>query len=307
MAPAMAAEPLTADVIRDANTKYHDVAAEHYDAKWGIDFGEIGQTQVVGKLSKALGGELGSFGRSLEIGAGTGYFSLNLLQAGVVREAVATDISAGMLATLSGNAKRLGLDVDTVPADAEALPFEDASFDLVFGHAVLHHLPDLDQAFSEFLRVLRPGGTFIFAGEPSRVGDRIAAVPKRGAFKLSPLWRAVLRAREASDPGGHGDADPALEQIVDVHAFVPEELGRHARGAGFDDVRVRGEELLANWFGWANRTLEATAEPDDVPMAWRQYAYHGYLFFQAVDRRLLESRLPAAIFYNLMIAGRKPV
>jgi hypothetical protein len=87
---------------------------------------------------------------------------------------------------------------------------------------------------------------------------------------------------------------------------VPHELARHARAAGFEQVRVRGEELLANWFGWANRTLEATAEPDDVPMAWRRYAYHGYLFFQAVDRRLLESRLPAAIFYNLMICGRKP-
>jgi SAM-dependent methyltransferase len=303
----MAAEPLTAEHIRDANTRYHDVAASHYDAKWGIDFGAIGQTQVVGKLAKALGGEIGSFGRSLEIGAGTGYFSLNLLQAGVIREAVATDISPGMLSALDGNAQRLGLEVDTVAADAEALPFEDASFDLVFGHAVLHHLPDLDQAFSEFARVLRPGGTFIFAGEPSRVGDRIAAVPKRTAFTLSPLWRAALGAREAVDPGGHGDADPALEQIVDVHAFVPDELAGRARGAGFEDVRVRGEELLANWFGWANRTLEATAEPDDVPMAWRRYAYHGYLLFQGIDRRFLEPRLPARIFYNLMIRGRRPI
>jgi SAM-dependent methyltransferase len=301
----MAAEPLTADVIRDANTRYHDDAAAHYDAKWGIDFGASGQAQVIGKLAKALGGELGSFGRSLEIGAGTGYFSLNLLQAGVVGEAVATDISPGMLTTLAANARRLGLDVETRQADAEALPFADASFDLVFGHAVLHHLPDLDQAFSEFQRVLRPGGTFIFAGEPSRIGDRLATVPKRGAFALSPLWRAALRARPATDPGGHGDADPELEQIVDVHAFVPDELARRARGAGFEEVKVRGEELLANWFGWANRTLEATAEPDDVPMAWRRYAYHGYLLFQALDARVLESRLPPAIFYNLMIAGRK--
>ena len=300
----MAALPLDADTIRDANARYHDVAAEHYDAKWGIDFGPIGRQQVIGKLSKALGGRLGTFGRSLEIGAGTGYFSLHLLQAGVVAEAVATDISPGMLATLAGNAQRLGLDVETVAADAEALPFPDASFDLVFGHAVLHHLPDLDQAFSEIARVLRPGGTFVFAGEPSRVGDRLAAVPKRGAQALSPLWRAALRARASRDPGGHGDADPELERIVDVHAFVPDELAAHARG--FEDVRVRGEELLANWFGWTNRTLEATAEPDDVPMAWRRYAYRGYLLFQAVDRRLLEERLPAALFYNLMISGRKP-
>jgi hypothetical protein len=69
---------------------------------------------------------------------------------------------------------------------------------------------------------------------------------------------------------------------------------------------VRGEELAASLFGWANRSLEATADPDDVPWAWRQYAYRGYLALQALDRSLLEPRLPAAIFYNLLIAARAP-
>jgi hypothetical protein len=123
---------------------------------------------------------------------------------------------------------------------------------------------------------------------------------------VAPLWRALLRAGPASDPGGHGAADPDLEEIVDVHAFVPADLARHARAAGFERVRVRGEELLANWFGWANRSLESTAEPAEVPMAWKLYAYHGYLLFQRVDRDLLESRLPAALFYNLMVSARRP-
>jgi hypothetical protein len=43
-----------------------------------------------------------------------------------------------------------------------------------------------------------------------------------------------------------------------------------------------------------------------VPWAWRQYAYRGYLMLQGLDRRLLESRLPPAIFYNLLICARKP-
>ncbi|MCW3040383.1 MAG: Methyltransferase type 11, partial [Solirubrobacterales bacterium] len=166
------AAPETAEEIRDVNTRYHDGAAAGYDSKWGIDFGEIGRKQVLQKVRKALGKDLGVFDRSLEIGAGTGYFTLNMMQAGVVRSAVCSDISAGMLQTLAGNAERLGLDVETQVADAEALPFEDASFDLVLGHAVLHHLPDLDQAFREFARVLKPGGKLMFAGEPSRVGDR---------------------------------------------------------------------------------------------------------------------------------------
>jgi hypothetical protein len=114
-----------------------------------------------------------------------------------------------------------------------------------------------------------------------------------------------MRARKAEHPGGHGDADPSLEAHVDVHAFVPGELAGFARSAGFGGVRVRGEELLANWFGWANRTLESSAEPSDIPRLWIQYAYRGYLALQEVDRRLLESTLPPAIFYNLMISATK--
>src|SRR4051812_37427782 len=144
----------TPDEIRDVNARYHDGAAAGYDAKWGIDYGEVGRAQVLGKVRKALGGPVPSFGRSLEIGAGTGYFSLNLLRAGVVREAVCTDISPGMLTALEANAARLGLAVETRACEGEDLPFADASFDLVLGHAVLHHLPDLGRAFGEFRRVL---------------------------------------------------------------------------------------------------------------------------------------------------------
>ena len=301
----------TADEIRDVNTRYHDVAAESYDSKWGIDFGEIGQGQVLGKLRKLLGSELDDgYDRSLEIGAGTGYFSLNLLQAGIVGEATCTDISPGMVATLARNAQRLGLEVRAARADAESLPFADQSFDLVLGHAVLHHLPNLRRAFAEFHRVLRPGGRIIFAGEPSRLGDRIAAVPKRGANVLAPTWRRLLRARAAPAPGGsngHGPArdDHDLERFVDIHAFEPGDLSRYARRAGFADVKVRGEELTANWFGWFNRALEASADPEDVPMLWRRYAFHGYLALQRLDERLLEPMLPPAIFYNLLVTARR--
>jgi SAM-dependent methyltransferase len=296
---------LSADEIRDVNTRYHDVAAGHYDAKWGIDFGDIGREQVLVKIDKAIGHRPDGWARSLEIGAGTGYFSLNLLRAGLIGEATCTDISPGMLEALRANAQQLGLEVRTEQVDAERLPFADESFDLVLGHAVLHHIPDLPRAFAEFARVLAPGGSVLFAGEPSRYGDRLARVPKRAAGTLAPLWRRAIGARAARAQGDSG-SDAALEGFVDVHAFAPGELHDAASAAGFIDMRIAGEELLANWFGWTNRTLEATAEPSDVPWAWRQYAYRGYLMLQGLDRRLLESRLPPAIFYNLLISARKP-
>jgi ubiquinone/menaquinone biosynthesis C-methylase UbiE len=300
--------PRTAEKIRAANVRYHDLAAEHYDSKWGINYGDVGRAQVLGKLRKALGREPGVFDRGLEIGAGTGYFTLNLMRAGVLREAVATDISPGMLSTLSASASELGLPVETRECEAASLPFEDDSFDLVFGHAVLHHLPDLAGAFREFRRVLRPGGVVAFCGEPSKHGDRISAVPKRGAMAVAPLWRALMGAsrRPSNGNGARPSEEDELEGVVDVHAFTPGELTGHARDAGFEDVRVRGEELAASLFGWVNRTLEATAEPTEVPWAWRVYAYRGYLLLQRLDRSLLETRLPPALFYNLLVSARVP-
>jgi SAM-dependent methyltransferase len=295
--------PPSADEIKDLNVRYHDAAAADYDSKWGISFEDAGRAQVVGKLRKALGRDPDSFGSALEIGAGTGYFTINLLQAGVVREATATDISQGMLDVLAESAERLGLAVRTARCEATALPFEDDSFDLVFGHAVLHHLPDLAGAFAEFRRVLRPGGMVAFCGEPSRYGDRLASLPKRAALAAAPLWRLLMRA---GGRNGHLPPGEDLEMMVDVHSFTPGELTAYARAAGLRDVRVSGEELAASWFGWVTRTLESTADPDEVPFAWRLVAYRGYLALQAVDRALLEPRLPPAIFYNLLLSARTP-
>jgi ubiquinone/menaquinone biosynthesis C-methylase UbiE len=300
------------DRIREVNTRYHDVAAREYDSKWAIDYGEVGQSQVVMKLSKALGGEPGRYRRSLEVGAGTGYFTINLLRAGVMTEATAIDISSGMLDVLAATAGRLGLEVDTVQADAERLPFEDQSFDLVLGHAVLHHLPDLDTAFSEFARVLAPGGTVVFMGEPSRNGDAIAWTPKHLGGLAAPVWRRLVGAEPPNwtvEPIAQPEPvhdDHQLERFVDVHTFDPGTLRKLTVNAGFVDVRVGGEELLANAYGWLIRALEAGSDPYRVPRAWHQFAFRSYLALQWLDGALLEPRLPAGLFYNLLLSARKP-
>lgn len=304
---------LTPEQIRDFNSRYHDVAAERYDSKWGIDFGPTGERQVLMKLAKALGHPPGRYARSLEIGAGTGYFTLNLLRAGVIDTATAIDISAGMLKRLGATARELGHEVDVVRADAERLPFEDGSFDLVFGHAVLHHLPHVDVALAEFKRVLAPGGTLAFMGEPSRRGDRLATVPKRLGMLAAPAWRRMLALEEqrgsvdAAEAGnGHSNGEHALEHSVDVHVFAPGELRAGATEAGFTDVRVMGEELLSSAYGWMLRALEADADSERIPRPWVQFAYRSYIALQWLDNKLLEPRLPAGLFYNLLLSARRP-
>jgi ubiquinone/menaquinone biosynthesis C-methylase UbiE len=227
----------------------------------------------------------------------------------VIGHAVATDISPGMLERLAQTAQELGVDVDTRQADAESLPFPDGSFDLVLGHAVLHHLPGLDKALSEFHRVLAPGGTMAFMGEPSAHGHRLAAMPKRLGALVEPAWRRAMRAAPKADAGSPSPAEHtygALEGLVDVHTFTPGDLRALARDAGFTDVRVSGEELTANVYGWFLRRLESDVDPMTVPLAWHRFAFRSYLALQWVDGKLLEPRLPADLFYNLMISGRTP-
>ena len=155
--------------------------------------------------------------------------------------------------------------------------------------------------------MLRPGGAVAFCGEPSRYGDMIAAGPKRAARLTAPLWRRAIGAAErdysadAADINGH-----ALETEVDVHAFSPGDLRDSMAAAGFGDVRVKGEELLASMHGWTMRTLEATAVPDEIPWGWRRFAFRSYMALQKVDNAVLEPHLPPELFYNLVLSGQKP-
>jgi hypothetical protein len=57
-------------------------------------------------------------------------------------------------------------------------------------------------------------------------------------------------------------------------------------------------------YGWFLRRLESDVDPMTVPLVWHRFAYRSYLALQWVDGNLLEPRLPADLFYNLMISGR---
>lgn len=117
------------------------------------------------RAEKTFGAELKSAlladanGRVLEIGVGTG---LSFLHYPEVDELVGVDPSEPMLRRARRRAENIGRDVTLVEAPAEALPFEDYSFDTVVTLAVLCTVDDPQSALAEMHRVLRPDGQFLF-------------------------------------------------------------------------------------------------------------------------------------------------
>jgi SAM-dependent methyltransferase len=291
-----------------ANVLYHDWEAGSYDEKWSISFDERCTTFAVGRFRHAVGTSAGEpYGHALEIGCGTGFFLLNLMQGGVATRGTVSDLSPGMVEVAVRNAQGLGLDVDGRVADAETIPMPDDSVDLVVGHAVLHHIPDLDLAFREILRVLRPGGRFVFAGEPTAIGDRYARRlgqltwwATTHATKLLPGWR---RPQVELDESSHA---AALEAVVDQHTFAPARLERHAHAAGAVDVRVVTEELSAAVFGWPVRTFEAAVPPERLGVRWAWFAFRGWQRLAWFDATVLAKVLPRGLFYNALVTGVKP-
>jgi SAM-dependent methyltransferase len=291
-----------------ANALYHDYESEQYDGKWSISFDDRCTDYAVDRFDRAVGESLRGLGPALEIGTGTGFFLLNLQRGGVVGHGTVTDLSAGMVAVARRHAAELGRPVAGSVADVERLPFADGSFDLVVGHAVLHHIPDLDLAFTEVLRVLRPGGRFVFAGEPTRRGDRVARALSRGTWEVTtratalPPLRAWSRPREELDASSEA---AALEAVVDLHAFEPDDLARIALRSGAVDVRTVTEELTASWLGWPLRTFEAAVNPERLGWGFAQAAYRSWLALSWIDRRIFDRFVPDGLFYNVGISGRR--
>ncbi len=293
-----------------ANVLYHDWEAATYDEKWSISYDERCITYARDRFAHVAGRDGWPYPPALELGSGTGFFLLNLKQAGVLDEGHVTDLSPGMVEVAVRNARGLGFEVEGRVADAESIPYDDDTFDLVVGHAVLHHIPDLDLAMREVLRVLKPGGRFVFAGEPTQRGDWVARRLSRATWwaatrvtRLPPLRERWSRPRAELEESSRA---ASLEAVVDIHTFDPDRLAALCLRAGAIDVRTVTEELTASWFGWPVRTFEAAVRPGSLGWGWAMFAYTGWQRLSWLDENVLSRVVPDELFYNVCVTGTKP-
>ena len=290
---------------KQANVLYHDAAARAYDMKWAISF-EPRSTRYVRERAEWMLPRQ-RYGEVLEVGCGTGFLILNLWLAGYAEAPYACDISAGMLEVCAESARRLGCDLNLRVADAEELPYDDEEFDLVVGHAFLHHLPQPEAALREIHRVLRPGGAVWILGEPSRLGDRMAraaGLVTSKAMRTAARFIPPLRKPAAESDGEDERILRELEWDVDLHTFVPVDAAKMAAGVGFGNVRVETEELLSSIVGWTVRTVEAEVPPGLLGRRWARAAYETWVGLSAIDRGLYRW-LPKDLFYNVLLYGEK--
>lgn len=160
-------------------------------ARWrATPLGEITE-RVETALILGLAGPLKGK-RLLDVGTGDGHYAIAAAMRGV--EVTALDSALPMLKATRQRAKENGLTLELVQGNAEALPFEDGSFDMVLAVTVLCLIPDATHAVREMARVLAPGGRLIL-GELGRYNLWAAKRRMRSWLGGSPWRQTRFRSR----------------------------------------------------------------------------------------------------------------
>jgi ubiquinone/menaquinone biosynthesis C-methylase UbiE len=162
----------------------------------------------------------------LDVGTGSGIATQMLAESGA--NVTGVDLTDWAVETTRRRLAAFGLEADVRQADAEQLPFADASFDLVFSWGVIHHSSDMDRALAELVRVTRPGGQVVLMVYHRR---SLFFLVYRGFQRFLPFARRLGLHFEGSRAGEtHG--------LIARH-FTIEELRRKLAEAGLRDIWIK--------------------------------------------------------------------
>jgi SAM-dependent methyltransferase len=202
----------------------YDQIAPEYDARFTSD-GLTGTGKALLELTRTL-----NVSRIVEVACGTGYWLAALHSD--ARELYGLDLSFGMLS----QAQKRKLPIKLVGGLAERLPFEDASFDLVFCVNAMHLFDDSQVFVNEAYRVLRAGGTLaiigadLHGGKDSWYGFHFFGGTYETDLRRFPAWATVSEWL----------ATVGFEKIElqQVERIVETKRGREVLGIPFSARRV---------------------------------------------------------------------
>ena len=296
-----------------AQVLYHDWEAESYDEKWSISYDQRCVDYARDCFDAVVPDEAIRelpYDRALELGCGTGFFLLNLIQAGVARRGSVTDLSPGMVKVATRNGQSLGLDIDGRVADAEGIPYDDNTFDLVVGHAVLHHIPDVELSLREVIRVLQARRAVRVRRRADHRRQRLRPCaggpdverhhPRGEAARAGRLAPAAGRDRRELPRGGPGVGG----RPAHLRSERPGADGhQRRRRAGRDRHRGvhRRDARLA-----ACAPSSRRCRPGELGWGWAKFAFNSWKTLSWVDANVWRRVVPKGWFYNVMITGVKP-
>ena len=224
----------------------------------------------------------------LDVGCGPASITADLAERVAPGRVVALDAAAGALEAARATLRERGLSeqVEVTSGDVMALPFEDASFDVVHAHQVLQHLADPVGALAEMRRVTRPGG---IVAVRDAVYSAMTWFPEPAGMEQ---WRSVYMATARAN-GGEPDAGSRLLSW--------------ARAAGFADASASASTWCyatpadRAWQSqtWAQRCLTSfgpravelgladRADLETMAQAWRQWGDSEDAWFVVVHGEVL--------------------
>jgi ubiquinone/menaquinone biosynthesis C-methylase UbiE len=185
----------------------------------------------------------------LELASGPGNLTKNLLnKLNNIENYISSDISPEFLYYQSKNVNNNNINYNLIQFDANNIPFNNETFDVVLGSSCLHHFLYYENTLKECYRILKPGGLAIFT-EPIRTGNAVLnlmlnMMVEIDILSINPKWNKNLHTRIKAFANGANKIlnierqdRSKLTEYEDKYQFSLEKLKKLSKSIGFTDCK----------------------------------------------------------------------